>query len=93
MTLQNGKSYKHYNIFFVEWSVFYKKTKRLAKFFRQTPNYLLIFKELTLYERLFYADNTAFFDGNLHAVLDILQELLAQAVDNGHRNSVHPNVC
>lgn len=36
--------------------------------------------------------NAVFFDGDFHAVLDVAQEFVSQGVDDGHENSVHPNV-
>ena len=42
---------------------------------------------------LFYDNHAVLFDGDGHAVLDVSEELVAKAIDNGHAHAVYPNVC
>ena len=38
-------------------------------------------------------DDAVFLDGDFHAVFYVMEEFVAQAVNDGHGNAVHPNVC
>ena len=40
---------------------------------------------------LFNADNSVFFDGNGHSILNIIQELISQRVHNRHGHAVQPH--
>lgn len=41
---------------------------------------------------LFYNYYSAVLNGDLHAVLNVIKELIAKAIYDGHRNAVAPNV-
>ena len=41
---------------------------------------------------LFYDNHAVLFDGDGHAVLDVSEELVAKAIDDGHAHAIYPNV-